>query len=59
MTSTVDGGQTWQTQDLAYRLDAVSFLDATNGWAAGGGVNGESIPTILHTGDGGQSWQVQ
>jgi len=38
------------TKDL---LTCVSFVDARRGWAAGHG------GTIIHTDDGGQTWQVQ
>ena len=35
------------------RLASVSFVDKTHGWAAGG------LGTILHTGDGGVTWNEQ
>ncbi|MDX1734325.1 MAG: YCF48-related protein [Halioglobus sp.] len=45
----------WSPRDsrTTEMLTAVSFVDATHGWAAGhGGI-------ILHTDDGGQGWRVQ
>ena len=60
---TVDGGATWQTRSLASLLPqnafplAVDFADGQHGWIAGlNGSNGE--PTILATGDGGDTWAV-
>lgn len=51
---TTNGGQNWQTQNSGTEqdLNAVTFIDRLNGWAAGWGV-------ILHTMDGGNSWEVQ
>src|SRR2546423_7240028 len=39
-------------------LHAVLFADDKNGWAAGG-VNVMQGGVILHTADGGESWQVE
>ncbi len=66
--NTLDGGQHWNTQytgvpDLSslfqynYRLDALYFIDDLNGWAVGGSENLHNA--ILHTIDGGQTWQEQ
>jgi photosystem II stability/assembly factor-like uncharacterized protein len=67
--ATSDGGTTWQAQDASSAgsptgLNAVSFVDATHGWAVGarGGSNGSQmghVGVILATSDGGTTWQVQ
>ncbi len=49
--STTDGGNHWfAASTTAYHLKALSFTDASNGW----GVTSE---TLLHTTDGGKTWQ--
>jgi photosystem II stability/assembly factor-like uncharacterized protein len=50
-----DGGRTWNNQTPnagLYELIDVVFLDTLTGWAVGTGI-------ILHTTDGGNSWNVQ
>src|SRR5438552_11674357 len=49
----VDAGQTWAAQKsgVTQALEALHFLDAKNGWAAGWS------GTILHTADGGNTWK--
>ena len=62
----VDDGATWQPQlsGTTQSLNDVTFLDALQGWAVGGNDSsglGE-IPrshVILHTADGGLTWQSQ
>jgi uncharacterized repeat protein (TIGR01451 family) len=64
---TSDGGASWVVQyekspDLGslfsyLRLDGVFFLDASQGWAVGVSLNHQSA--ILHTANGGQTWQEQ
>jgi len=71
---TTDGGATWQTTythappfDTLFsyhRLDGVYFTDRNNGWAVGASEtyyeNGwKHHGAILHTTDGGQTWQEQ
>lgn len=67
---TGDGGRNWKEQytfrsDLwmshTLRLDAVQFVNATEGWASGHVVDVGSSQTsgILHTNDGGKTWQQQ
>jgi photosystem II stability/assembly factor-like uncharacterized protein len=48
-------GRSWAQLDVPVRspLTAVSFADAQNGWAVG------HDTTILHTADGGKTWQLQ
>jgi photosystem II stability/assembly factor-like uncharacterized protein len=49
---TTDGGNTWAVQSNvspSQILYSVQFIDANNGWAAGGNY-------LLKTNDGGQSW---
>jgi photosystem II stability/assembly factor-like uncharacterized protein len=49
---TTDGGNTWAVQgnvSPSQILYSVQFIDANNGWAAGGNY-------LLKTNDGGQSW---
>ncbi|GGB80886.1 hypothetical protein GCM10011352_03240 [Marinobacterium zhoushanense] len=50
-----DQGATWQQAKtpVSVLLTALSFSDATHGWAAG------HDGTILHSRDGGLSWQLQ
>ena len=72
---TSDGGANWELQyedaplpdsDQAdYRLDSVYFVDAQMGWAVGNCQNTRTQApdrfrgAILHTVDGGRSWQQQ
>jgi len=68
---TVDGGNTWQTQyedappraDIDYhRLESISFTDPLHGWAVGTSRKGSDYKyhnAILHTADGGATWQEQ
>jgi photosystem II stability/assembly factor-like uncharacterized protein len=51
---TTDGGATWSQQDspTAAWLSGVSFVSASEGWAAGDDV-------VLHTTDGGVTWTQQ
>ncbi len=51
---TQDGGQTWQERSLPTGA-AVLFLDALNGWTAGGAAGNQ----LYHTQDGGFTWQLQ
>jgi photosystem II stability/assembly factor-like uncharacterized protein len=54
LTSTGDGGWAWQTPlPQGNDLHAVSFADATHGWAVG------SCGAILATVDGGATWTAQ
>lgn len=51
-----DGGATFrqaQAVPVDLTLTAVTFVDASNGWAVGHG------GTVLHTADGGEHWAVQ
>ena len=64
--ATTDGGATWSAQAAGSGLLGVSFPDAVHGWAVGGGSHlggtGPAVggpPVILHTGDGGLTWQTQ
>jgi photosystem II stability/assembly factor-like uncharacterized protein len=50
--ATTDGGQTWQTRTLPIG-EPVKFVDALNGWTAGGASGGE----LYTTRDGGLTWQ--
>ena len=55
---TTDGGETWipqntPTEKASHTLYDIVFLDENNGWAVG--TNG----IILHTENGGQTWQLQ
>ena len=64
---TTDGGETWETQHekapnashlFSYlRLDSIHFVDTLNGWAVG--VSEDMHDAILHTIDGGQTWEEQ
>jgi photosystem II stability/assembly factor-like uncharacterized protein len=56
---TTDGGQIWQRLDSGTRHDLrdVFFIDSATGWVVGQGMS--SVATILHTGDGGDTWIEQ
>lgn len=50
---TADGGATWTSRRLTEApLQSVFFVDAQEGWAVGD-------QDVLHTADGGRTWQVQ
>jgi len=58
---TEDGGKTWLAQSLPVpaRLESVSFVDARNGWCAGGIVHPYTLHTsavLFRTQDGGRIW---
>jgi len=71
--NTQNGGATWTEQyehapNLLtlfsyHRLDSVFFVDNQNGWAVGDSVQFIGSPdhhgAIMHTADGGQTWQEQ
>lgn len=71
LLKTDDGGVTWKHFDFpindgfySYWADDPHwfFIDSLNGWAVGGGETGlgdTQFLQILHTSDGGQSWEVQ
>jgi photosystem II stability/assembly factor-like uncharacterized protein len=50
-----DQGKTWQGHATGQHLPIhkLMFVDETHGWAVG------ALGTILHTGDGGQTWTTQ
>jgi photosystem II stability/assembly factor-like uncharacterized protein len=64
-----DSGQTWskvseisqaQSIDSGFFINALTFMsDGQQGWAAGGIGDGGSNGLVLHTKDGGESWQRQ
>jgi photosystem II stability/assembly factor-like uncharacterized protein len=55
LLSSPDGGETWQGHATGMNtpISRITFVDDSHGWAVG------QFGTILHTADGGQSWQVQ
>ena len=63
---TSDGGQSWNLQDWQYSddmfcmLNGVNFIDQNNGWVVGHIPVGQTEQAvIIHTSNGGASWQVQ
>ncbi|MBN2148933.1 MAG: hypothetical protein JW726_16210, partial [Anaerolineales bacterium] len=55
LLSTSDGGLTWTQQRLGSEtLVDIHFIDAQNGWVAGGPTNNS---TLYHTADSGLTWQ--
>ena len=56
---TDDGGQTWvaQSSGTSYFVAVVFFINANEGWAAGGYGGGNGF--IRHTGNGGDTWETQ
>jgi photosystem II stability/assembly factor-like uncharacterized protein len=65
MLHTEDGGEHWVQQDTGASAtnswEGLFFLDANNGWAVGGKPFDftSSRRVILHTTNGGSSWQAQ
>jgi photosystem II stability/assembly factor-like uncharacterized protein len=60
----IDGGYTWSRPDCFddAGLYGVSFVNNSEGWVVGGKPDPWSLTTegkILHTADGGQTWEVQ
>jgi photosystem II stability/assembly factor-like uncharacterized protein len=63
---TSDGGQSWNLQNWQYSddmfcmLNDVNFIDQNNGWAVGHIPVGQTEQAvIIHTSNGGDSWQMQ
>lgn len=60
---THDGGTTWESQESGSTgvLRSISFIDTENGWIAGHAsatwYGGEHPGFILHTSDGGATWE--
>jgi photosystem II stability/assembly factor-like uncharacterized protein len=67
VATSTDGGATWRYQRQGVHgqmLNAVSFIDATRGWAAGEQFHPDMDPAyktavLLHTIDGGETWTGQ
>ena len=67
LSRTSDAGGTWTSLPTAAgnfhsSLNAIDFVDANNGWAAGGAPavdGGLAKSAILHTANGGQTWAAQ
>ena len=63
--STVDGGSNWRLASISERhpffyLDAVTFVSPEIGWIVGWDLRGLGMDgLILHTADGGKTWQRQ
>jgi photosystem II stability/assembly factor-like uncharacterized protein len=59
--ATRDGGKTWLPVSFGtddFTLLHICFTDAETGWAAGTGPE-DFVISVLHTADGGESWQRQ
>jgi len=49
---TLDGGKMWKVQfDVEWWVEGIHFINTNEGWAAGG------YGTIIHTADGGETWE--
>jgi photosystem II stability/assembly factor-like uncharacterized protein len=62
IVATTDGGQSWQEQYSSdiYDIVDIDFVSATTGWAVGQwGDEGATNSVVLHTDDGGATWNVQ
>jgi len=57
--SSTDGGTSWteQPSGSSQNLARIQFIDANEGWVTGGISSGSYI--VLHTDDGGASWEDQ
>jgi photosystem II stability/assembly factor-like uncharacterized protein len=60
MIFTNNGGTTWTNYSLGFSdyLRSIVFTDTNNGWIVGGGFYPDHA-TILHTSDGGSTWNIQ
>lgn len=61
---TSDGGATWTRQDLPFNgengeVTRVRFADALEGWASVSSLYITPAGPVLHTTDGGNTWEVQ
>ncbi|MBU2650041.1 MAG: T9SS type A sorting domain-containing protein [Bacteroidetes bacterium] len=62
---TADGGETWESQNVPSGFGiarCVWFTDSLNGWVSGGHSNGSTgyiYGYIIHTSDGGNTWEYQ
>ena len=55
--ATSDGGQSWtKLPPTPQPIGELSFVDINNGWAIGPG-NATTPSPVLHTTDGGYTWQ--
>ena len=62
LSRTSDGGVTWEELEVPYHhYCAIHFIDHSEGWVAGGGFVSASYSdnVVIHTVDGGSSWEVQ
>ncbi|MDQ3134305.1 MAG: YCF48-related protein, partial [Acidobacteriota bacterium] len=59
LLATNDGGETWRSAlrpgglNASARLNAICFSDGRHGWAVGSG------GAVIHTANGGRTWQAQ
>jgi photosystem II stability/assembly factor-like uncharacterized protein len=59
---TSNGGDNWSLQyagAASEYMRSASFVDSLHGWVSGGRWAGSYSPTILHTTDGGITWESQ
>jgi photosystem II stability/assembly factor-like uncharacterized protein len=62
LLATNDGGTTWREVSgdagpaVPHALNDVWFVDAKEGWAAGGDIEENELDVILRTADGGRTW---
>jgi len=59
---TADGGVTWEVKHqlaMFQMLEGLSFADENNGWAVGYHGTNKKTNFILHTTDGGETWEAQ
>lgn len=62
---TTNGGQTWtelkdrEGHGAPFSINDIWFLNAREGWAVGGTFDDRQEDVLLHTTDGGKSWEQQ
>jgi len=62
LSHTADGGKSWNQCDVPFHYyKAIHFVNQLEGWVAGGGFYSSEFSNnvVIHTMDGGQTWETQ